>query len=270
MFELFGEAMAGRYEDLSLLDTQGGQGLACRAFSTDKIEVALKLYDARFVRERTDREVAALRQLRSDRIVRLHDAGEVVLEGQPYRFIATEFVHGESLAKRLLSGPVPVPEALQIASDVAEAVDALWRKRIVHRDIKPDNIIVHHSGRAVLIDLGIARHLSQKALTTTGHTFGTLGYCAPEHLAGRPLTCRADIFAAGIVLQEMLVGAHPTAGHQNLLSAGGPPTARLIPVIAADLASLVDRMVAFKQYDRPKPLEVVALIEKLLLNGRKD
>lgn len=260
-------AFTGRYEDFSLLSTQGGQGIACKATSVDGALVALKVYKPQQVEERNDREVTALRQLRGERIVRLHDAGRIEVDAVAYRFIATTFVDGRPLSD-CLADPVSVRGAAQVIADVCDAIDELWLLKIVHRDIKPDNIIVTPAGRAVLIDLGIARHLSQKTLTTSGHTYGTHGYFAPEHIGGRPVTCKADVFSAGIVFQQMLIGSHPTNLDQRLLVNGGPRTATVAPNAPAEIVQLVDRMVAKRAFDRPAPATVRAVLESYL--GRPD
>jgi eukaryotic-like serine/threonine-protein kinase len=262
-------ALTGRYHSFSLLGTQGGQGVACKATSADGCAVALKVYDAEHVEERSEREVAALRQLKSPRIIRLHDAGRVVIDGETYRFIATTFVEGTPLSDLLSTGPLSVEKAAQIATDIAEAIDELWRLKIVHRDVKPDNIIVTAETRAVLIDLGIARHLSQRTLTTAGYTYGTMGYYSPEHFAVRPVTCKADVFATGIVFQQVILGRHPTHGRQDLLADGGARTKGLVPSCPDVVAELIDRMVAKRTYDRPEPADVKNVLQAYLHSVRK-
>ncbi len=244
-------AFCGRYRSLSLLN-QGGQGIACKATSSDGTVVALKVYEASHVAERSDREVDALRQLKSERLVRLHDAGEIRINGTTFRFIATTFIAGKPLSDLIATGPIELSGAVRILADVIEAISELWStQQIVHRDVKPENIIVTSRMRAVVIDLGIARHLTRKTITTAGQTYGTYGYFAPEHFAARRLSYKADVFAAGIVFEEMLIGAHPTAGRQELLLNGGPTLSSLGVNIPALIEKLVDSMVAKHAYDRP-------------------
>lgn len=173
--EAIQSAFGAQYSSWSLLPTQGGQGVACQATSADGIAVAMKIYKVGHVEERSEREVSALRQLRGKHVVRLHDAGRIDIGGDTYRYIATTFIEGRTVASMIKDGPMPLPAAGRIIADVADAIVELWNcpQKIVHRDVKPDNIIVQPEGRAVLIDLGIARHLSQKAITTAGHTYGT-------------------------------------------------------------------------------------------------
>lgn len=257
-------ALAGMYGDLTVLKDQGGQGTVYRSRAADGTDVALKIYAMSQVEERSEREVVALRRLKSERIVRLHDAGRIEIGNDLFRFIATSFVEGTPLSDLISCGPLEITTAARIASDVAEAIDELWLLRIVHRDVKPENIIVTPEARAVLIDLGIARHLAHKTITTAGHTYGTWGYFAPEHLAGRPLSCKADVFATGIVFQEMLIGRHPTSRRQELLANGGPMTSTVAPALDAAVSKLIDRMVAKRAYDRPTPTRVRAVIEDYL------
>jgi serine/threonine-protein kinase len=257
-------AFSDRYRALSLLN-QGGQGVACRATSTDGTVVALKVYETSHVAERSEREVAALRQLKSERLVRLHDAGEVEINGAIYRFIATTFISGTPLADVIAGGPVELAGAVRVLADIIEAIQELWStQQIVHRDVKPANIIVTSAMRAVLIDLGIARHLTQKTITTAGHTYGTYGYFAPEHFAGRRLSYKADVFAAGIVFQEMLLGSHPTAGRQELLVNGGPRLATLRLKIPGPLEYLVNKMVAKHAFDRPDLESIIGVLKEFL------
>lgn len=259
---------AGRYKSLSLLN-QGGQGVACKATSSDGTLVALKVYKASHVAERSDREVAALRQLKSERLVRLHDAGEIRINDTTYRFIATTFIAGKPLSDIIATGPLELAGAVRVLADVIEAISHLWSAQIVHRDVKPENIIVTSAMRAVLIDLGIARHLTQETITTAGQTYGTYGYFAPEHFAARRLSYKADVFAAGIVFQEMILGAHPTAGRQELLLNGGPTLTSLGLNIPAPIDNLVDRMVARHAYDRPS-LDTILTTLIGFLNGKME
>ncbi len=246
-------AFSGRYERLSVLAQQGGQGTVFRALASDGTDVALKVYNADQVEERTVREVEALRRLTGPTVIRLHDAGPLDVAGETYRFLATTFVEGESLSDLIARGPSTPELAACIGADIAQALDELWSLRIVHRDVKPANILVQPNGHAVLLDLGVARHLDQKTLTVTGYTFGTIGYFSPEHIGGRTLSCKADVFALGIALQECLLGRHPTRGQQKLLAGGGPSTSTILPNLDHRLVNVIDRMVARQPFDRPTP-----------------
>lgn len=250
----------GGYTGLSELASQGAQGVVYRARAADKTEVALKLYNTEQVEERSVREVDALSRLKGETIVRIHAAGQVSLSGEDYRFIATTFIEGRPLAEVISGGPLPAQEAAQYGADVASAIDELWGLNIVHRDVKPPNIMIRTDNRAILLDLGIARHLDLGTLTGPGMTWGTPGYFAPELLRGQRPTCKADVFSLGIVIEEMLLGHHPTRRHQHLLSNGGPSIARLKPDTPPELADLVDRMVKAQPFLRPMPVDVVSAL----------
>lgn len=254
-------AFAGAYTHLGTLKDQGGQGMVFRATASDGSDVALKVYNPDQVEERNEREVAALRKLKGATITTLHDAGTVVIGLETYRFLATAFVEGSSLKDLIASGPISAQNCARIARDVALAIDELWSMNIVHRDVKPPNILVKPNGGAVLIDLGVARHLDQKTITSVGYTFGTPGYFAPEHIGGARVTCKADIFALGIVMQEMLLGRHPTNRNQKLLLDGGPKTSNILPKVPRPLAALIDAMVAREPIDRPMPRNVAKTLE---------
>jgi serine/threonine-protein kinase len=116
-------------------------------------------------------------------------------------------------------------------------------------------------GRAVLIDLGLARHLKLESLTSMGKTWGTIGYLSPEQTeAQRALTCKSDIFSLGLVLQESLLGRHPTGRNQNLLLSGGVPTDRIIKNVPPYFSALIDSMLQKSPIKRPLP----SVIQKAL------
>lgn len=227
--------------------------------------MALKVYSATHIEERTDREVAALRQLRSANIVGLNGAGSCDIRGTPCGWLETEFIDGESLSAVIGRGSVGPGRVASFLCDMAAAIDAMWLLRVVHRDIKPDNIMVRADGRAVLIDLGIARHVELDSITTVGTAWGTQGYLSPEQCrAVHSLTCKSDVFALGVVAQEALVGRHPTARRQPALMTGGPVTSTLHPGVPLELANLIDRMVHRDPVRRPLPPEIIAITQPLI------
>jgi eukaryotic-like serine/threonine-protein kinase len=134
-------------------------------------------------------------------------------------FISMEFVDGQTLKERLAGGPVPLKEVLQIAIEVAEALEEAHKKGIIHRDLKPANIMLTRNGHAKVMDFGLAKQLiapgatgwqeAETAITQSGQIIGTLDYMSPEQLQGKPIDARADLFSLGIVLYELLTGIHP-------------------------------------------------------------
>lgn len=244
----------------------GGQGAVFRAYSAAGDELALKIYHADQLDERLQREIDALAALCDPTLVELVTSGACDLRGESCRYLVTRFIAGESLASMIsrTGRPLPVPGVARIGRDIASAIKCLWSKRIVHRDIKPNNIMIRPDGGSVLIDLGIARHTERTPVTTAGSVWGTPGYLSPEQAMARPLTCRSDVFALGIVMQECLLGRHPTRGQQPHLISGGPRTQGLGPHIPASLASLVDSMVHATAARRPLPEVVASQLERYL------
>jgi serine/threonine-protein kinase len=239
----------------------GGQGAVFRARAeggalSELSEVALKIYFEDQIEERGEREVAALKTLWCSTIVKLYDAGHCNIRGKRCMYIATAFIRGKTIASALRDGQMDIGQIARIGHDVSLAIESMWGLRLVHRDIKPDNVMIRDDGGATLIDLGIARHLSMNTLTTTGKTWGTEGYFSPEHAKASPLSCKSDVFSLGIVLQECLLGRHPTARRQSLLMAGGPKTSNLRGDIPPGLASVVDAMVHRSAVHRPQPAAI--------------
>jgi len=229
------------------------------------VDVALKVYHSDEYEERSAREVRALKAVNGPTIARIEDAGSVVIRGNKCPYVMTSFVQGEVLASRLSGGSVTPGVTAGIGRDIALAIGLMWEARTVHRDIKPSNIMLGADGRAVLIDLGIARHLSLDSITTTGVAWGTPGYLSPEQArAVRQLSCASDVFSLGIVLQECLVGQHPTGRRQQLLIKGGPRTATVRADVPGPLADVIDSMVRVKPHFRPSPGVLVQLFTSLL------
>lgn len=208
-----GTVISDRYRIEELLGV-GGMGMVYRARDTKLgIDVALKILrsdaaagDGRL--ERFQRELILARQVSHRNVVRIHDINE--FDGLHY--ITMDFVDGQSLKKLLEGEPgLDVDRALKIAADLADALDEAHRVDIVHRDIKPGNVLVVDS-RAYLTDFGIARSLTADGLTKTGTIIGTLDYLSPEQVRGHEVDGRADIYAVGLLLYEMLTGARPFTG----------------------------------------------------------
>ncbi|MCC6765249.1 MAG: serine/threonine protein kinase [Deltaproteobacteria bacterium] len=238
----------------------GGQGAVFKGspIGNPSLEVAVKIYVGNQVDERTDREIAAIRGFRSPTIVTMHSAGQCVLRGNTHRYLATEFISGAPLDRLIANGPLSISDTAKIARDVATAIEIIWQARIVHRDVKPSNILVRPDGSAVLVDLGVARHLQLASLTTWGKTWGTEGYLSPEQMRGlRNLTCKSDIFGLGLVVQEAIGGRHPTLGNQRALLNGGRMTSSISPNLPHEFVALVDAMVNGRPVVRPLPREVI-------------
>jgi eukaryotic-like serine/threonine-protein kinase len=169
-------------------------------------------------RRRLLREANAAARLDHPFITKVYEVGQGdAAPGIP--FIAMELIEGETLRERLARGPMSLPDALRIASEIADALEFARQRGIVHRDLKPANVMLTGDGHAKVMDFGIAKVVSipsadggrsdGPSMTSTGEITGTPAYMAPEQLKGLPLDSRADIFALGVCLYEMVTGTHP-------------------------------------------------------------
>ena len=175
--------------------------------------VALKFLAAHLLkddeaRQRFHREAKAAAALSHPNICRVHE----IDEAQGRTFIAMEFVEGEDLDKRIEQGPLKIPEALDIALQIARGLEAAHEKKIVHRDIKPGNVIVDDKGHVTVMDFGLALLTESSKLTQLDTTVGTVAYMSPEQAQGVEVDRRTDIWALGCVLYEMVCGQRPFKG----------------------------------------------------------
>ncbi len=265
-------ALGGRFSIQQQLGI-GGQGVVYRATRTLALDgsvaadaVALKLHTDPGQDARVEREIAAMQRLRHPNLANLLEHGRVVIDGKAVRYVAWEFIEGESLDRRLVVGALAPRTVACIGRDVARAIAHIWTARIVHRDVNPKNIMLRVGERdAVLIDLGVARHLDEKTLTATGMTWGTMGYISPEQAnALQQLTCQSDVFCLGVVLQQALCGRHPTNGDQLQLVTAPPRTASVAPGAPVAVAEVIDRMLLLRPAFRPTPSAVADVFGALV------
>ncbi|MFE2165402.1 protein kinase [Streptomyces sp. NPDC059447] len=211
------DVLNGRYELTGLLG-RGGFGEVWRAFDTRvRRTVAVKIGHPRSEedRERFASEAHLAGTLVHPCIAALYDYGEAEYEGQPLVYLVMELVEGETLAAIVRRGVPPTASALVWARDVCEALGAAHERNVVHRDIKALNVMITGhggpgTGRAKVLDFGIAKYLHQPGLTATGYVIGSLEYMAPERLLGAPsVDGRADLYALGCLLMQLLTGQLP-------------------------------------------------------------
>jgi serine/threonine-protein kinase len=203
--------LADRYE-LGPVLGQGGmarvhQGLDRQLGRRVAIKVLAPPFDrdGEFV-ERFQREARAAAGLSHPNIVAVFDSGS----DDGTHFIVTELVEGETLADRLgRDGPMPPAEAVAVAVDIARALAAAHARGLIHRDIKPGNVMLLPDGRVKVVDFGIARAAGSDTLTHTGVVLGSTAYLSPEQAGGQPVDERADLYSLGCVLYEMLTGQVP-------------------------------------------------------------
>ncbi len=207
----------------------GGMGEVYRARDTrlDR-DVAIKVLPEQMARDkerilRFEREAKLLASLNHPHIAHIHGFEES--DGK--KFLVLEYVEGETLSQRLKRGPLPIEEALEVGKQIAEALEAAHEKGVVHRDLKPGNVMVRPDGTVKVLDFGLARAMADDAsgavtvgdsptitanYTRPGVVLGTAAYMSPEQARGRPLDRRTDIWSFGCVLFECLTGIGPFAG----------------------------------------------------------
>lgn len=211
----------GKYQIVALLG-KGGMGEVYEARDTEKgRSVALKILLDQFskdddFRRRFTREAHAAAQLQEPHVIPIHDWGEI--DGSLY--IDMRLVRGIDLRRLLRDGPFDPPRAVAVLTQVAAALDAAHADDLMHRDVKPENIVVTADDFAYLVDFGIASRTGDSRLTQTGMTVGSLAYIAPERLTDQPTTAAADIYSLTCVLYEMLTGQGPfdSTSAQQLLT----------------------------------------------------
>ncbi|HEX7281770.1 MAG TPA: serine/threonine-protein kinase, partial [Vicinamibacterales bacterium] len=248
---------------------EGGMGQVYRAADTrlDRA-VAIKVMPAALAvdpvrRERFEREARSISRLEHPNICPLYDVGVLPDDAGGGMFLVMQFLEGETLAQRLTRGPLSIKETLDVGIQVAEALAAAHRSGIVHRDLKPGNIMLTRAG-ARLLDFGLARTVTaggsvngvtvagddRTALTTQGTLLGTLHYMAPEQLDGRDVDTRADIFAFGAVLFEMVTGLKafeaetPARVLSAILRDEPARVSTIVPVTPAGLDDLIHTCLA--------------------------
>ncbi|XKF87126.1 Stk1 family PASTA domain-containing Ser/Thr kinase [Microbacterium lacus] len=223
---------------------RGGMASVYRGFDlTLGRQVAIKILDRDLASDNTFRtrfrlEAQAASRMAHPTIVRVYDAGEdseTQPDGtvRPVPFIVMELVHGRLLKEIIAEGPVPVPEAIRYVDGILEALEYSHRAGVVHRDIKPGNVMVTDVGQIKVMDFGIARAVSDSSSTVAETTaiIGTAAYFSPEQAKGDPVDSRADLYSAGVVLYELLAGRAPFRGespvavaYQHVSEAPLPPS----------------------------------------------
>lgn len=269
---LIGVSLDGRYR----IDGLIGRGGMAAVYRADDLalgrRVAVKVFspategidDA----DRRKSETALLASLTHPSLVTLYDAAKD--PGTHREFLVMELVEGRDLREMLRSGPIPREETARMLADLAEGLHVIHSRGIVHRDVKPANVLLapaHLPTRrwnAKLADFGIARLLDESRLTATGRIIGTPGYLSPEQVRGEALGSSADIYSLGLVVLEALTGAQAFPG-PALESA----SARLVrdpevpPILGPDWVDLLTAMTARDPADRPTALDVALAAQTL-------
>ncbi|MFN8567651.1 MAG: Stk1 family PASTA domain-containing Ser/Thr kinase [Kouleothrix sp.] len=248
-----------RYE----LEQKIGEGGMARVYRGRDLrlsrQVAVKVLhshyasDAGFL-QRFHHEAQAAANLRHPHIVDVYDVGQ---DGDLH-YIVMEYVPGSDLKALIVrQAPLPAEQAVMIAEAVAKGLDAAHRLGMIHRDIKPQNIIVGEAGQVKITDFGIAKSKMSTALTETGVTFGTADYISPEQARGQPAGPQSDLYSLGVTLYEMLTGRLPFSGDSSIavamqhVSAEPPPPRMYNPRIPPQLEAIVLQALNKAPADRP-------------------
>ncbi len=277
-----GTLIGGRYR-LDAEIGRGGMSTVYRAFDTVlERTVAIKLMHREIAAdsdqlERFRREARAVARLNHPHVVTLIDAGEelgegVVGDGRGTPYIVLEYVDGETLKAIIRrDGPLEITRALAYAIEVARALGAAHERQLVHRDVKPHNILVSEEGGAKITDFGIARSLAEEGLTMAGRVLGTTDYVSPEQALGQPVTGQSDLYSLGVVLYEMLTGDVPFHGDSPVAVAMKhvreqvPDVQARRPHLSAATAVALDRALAKDLDERyPDAASMAASLEEVL------
>ncbi|MBI4913780.1 MAG: serine/threonine protein kinase [Acidobacteria bacterium] len=269
-----GEIFAGRYRIESILG-RGGMGVVLKARDRQlDEEVALKVIRPEHeltpaFLEQLKQEIRLARKITHRHVIRTHDFGES--DGIP--FVSMEYLRGVTL-KQLLDdrGSLPAPLVLRIGRQVAEGLEAAHAVGVVHRDIKPLNVLFDARGDAKLMDFGLAAPVSARGTNEEGQVFGTPRYMAPEQVRGERVDPRTDLYALGIMLYELCTGA-PPYDHREVTEllrmqlAAPVPSLAAAPGLPEGLGTLLERLMAKAMDDRPGSAAEVVEILKVISSG---
>ncbi len=251
-------SLAARFEILNEIG-RGGMATVYRAVQKNlQRTVALKvihqnlIHDKEFL-ERFHSEARLAASLNHPNIVAIYDEG---IENGVH-FISMEYLDGEDLHRKIKTrGKLSIDQTVQVISSIAESLDHIHKKGLIHRDIKTSNIIITSSGRAVLTDFGIARAISGSKLSQTGSVLGTPEYMSPEQADGLRAEPRSDLYSLGIVMYECLTGILPFSGENpvatiyKIINSPHPPLSRFNSSVPDWLQSITDKSLAKNPHNR--------------------
>lgn len=279
MSSLLGTTLSGRYRLESRIGS-GGMSTVYRAHDeTLERFVAIKLMNREVAHdsdqlERFRREARAVARLSHPNIVHVIDAGED--ESRPY--IVFEYIDGETLKDRIRRlGRLEVADAVTYGVEIARALGAAHANHVVHRDVKPQNVLIDHDGTAKVTDFGIARTLEEDGLTADGRVLGTTDYVSPEQALGHHVSGQSDLYSLGVVLYEMLTGELPYQGENQVAVAmkhvreSVPDVRTLRPEVPVALAAVIERATTKDLSERyANEAEMIAELEDALSPGAAD
>jgi len=247
----------GRYRPIQPLGS-GGSGTVwlVRDVLEDR-DVALKVVPREGkAGERAEREAHAVARLRSRHCARAY----AVQRDERHVYVAYEYVPGKTMREAIRAGELDDAGAVEAAAQILDALAHAHRRKIIHRDVKPANVLLEDGDEVSvrLLDFGLAQLEEVDTLTAAGDVPGTLAYISPERLAGKPTTGAADVWAVGVILWESLAGYQPfwstsPVETARLIGAGAPPLAKVRPDLPRTLTTAVDRALAAEPRRRPTP-----------------
>lgn len=233
-----GSVLGSRYEILQLLG-EGGMGAVYKARDTElDREIALKVIRPELasnpeILQRFKQELILARQVTDRNIIRIFDLGEA----DGIRFITMEYVEGTSLQQMLRErGKISVQESAEIITQTLKGLRAAHREGVIHRDLKPGNIMRDQQGRILVMDFGLARSIESDGMTKTGAVLGTMEYMSPEQAMGSELDQRSDLFTVGLILFELLTGKMPFKAETAIASLLKRVQERAVSVASMDNA----------------------------------
>ncbi|MGV9216112.1 protein kinase domain-containing protein [Micromonospora sp. RB23] len=260
------QLLAGRYRLLERLGS-GGMSVVYRAYD-DVLErdVAVKVLVASDpnARQRIGAEAKAAARLSHPHVTNVYDFGESRLDGVQVPFVVLELLNGDTLERRLLAGPLPPRAALRVCAEVASALSAAHAQGLVHRDVKPGNVMLTPTGAKVL-DFGIAAAAGDSEIDFDGRLLGTPAYLAPERLAAGEVLPASDVYALGLLLHRTLTGRLPWAAETQtgMLRAHvhvDPDPLPEIDRVPAEVHRLYHWCLARNPDDRPPAAEVARIL----------
>ncbi len=247
----------GKYQIVELIG-HGGMATVYKAYQSDVDRyVAVKVltphpgHQAGFV-DRFRQEARTIARLQHPHILPLYDYGDE----DGILFLVTPYIDGGSLADKMRRGAIPPEETLKLLEQIASALDQAHRQGIIHRDIKPDNVLLNREGFALLADFGIAKLMEGSGMTTTGGLIGTPAYIAPEQAQNAAVDGRADIYSLGVVVYEMLAGQQPYRSETPVqvilkhLTEAPPRLSSVKADLPAALDTVLERALAKEAADR--------------------
>ncbi|WP_203751525.1 serine/threonine-protein kinase [Catellatospora bangladeshensis] len=271
-----GDLLVERYR---LIDRIGAGGMAviwrARDETLDRL-VALKVLDPRLsgderLRELARREAWAVARLNHPDVAGVHDFVRTSTpDGREVALIVLQLVAGEPLADRIALGALAWREAVRIGVRIATVLEVAHRRGVVHRDITPDNVMVHGE-QVTVLDFGIAARIGEPDDDSTGASFGTPAYVAPERLDGMPAEAATDVYAFGVVLYEMLTGRPPfrVRGWDDVAADHGPPPVPEVPELPRAVAQLVTACLQREPSARPVAAEAARVLRAALARPQR-